>query len=735
MGLPALATATIARREEIDEIGGLLQRPTVRLVTLTGPGGVGKTRLALELAHTLGPRYADGVCWVELAAVARADDVGATVARALALTPLPGETVDAALERHVAGRQLLLIIDNFEHLLDAAGWLGRLLARSDRLTVLATSREALSLAAEHHILVRPLTVPVLEATTIDALESTPATALFLAAARRHDSRFTVSAATAPVIASICSDLDGLPLALELAAGATQILTAEELAAGLDRALSDAGHGTRDAPSRQQTLTAAIQWSYDLLDAAHRTAFTRFAVFAGGATLPAAQAIIGATVATLKGLVVKSLLDRVHPAVGSTRLVMLDTIRQYAGARLIDDPDHDAVRRRHCAHYLELVEKNVPHLSTDRETHALATLDPEIHNLRSALQWALGAAPQTALRLAGQLGPYWRVRVHADARHWLDAALQAAGEHAPTADRGRARLHLARLLSWPDPNLGRATIDGLHAAHALFTLAGDHAGISETLSELAFAHGVFDDDLEGERRYAEQACEHARIAADDALLGVALGRLAAPSTDDRCALLEHAARLLTPLGNHRALASLHSAAGYVAMSENRLAEALTLLETGLQAAERSNDPYETMIAHGNIGLATFFSHDLEGAHDEFAHQLRLCGQHRFHHEASEGLAGLAAIAAAQGDDEVAARLRGAARAFGYAVARFDKRIDDRLERESLATARVRYGDTRWRRAEQAGVALSLEQAIALALKPPRDRSTPPTDTPDRTADAT
>ncbi len=199
------------------------------------------------------------------------------------------------------------------------------------------------------------------------------------------------------------------------------------------------------------------------------------------------------------------------------------------------------------------------------------------------------------------------------------------------------------------------------------------------------------------------------------------------------LLERAARLLTPLGNHRAVAGVHSGAGYVAMSEDRIAGALTLLETGRQAAERSNDPYATMIARGNIGLAHLFSRDLGRARDAFIHQLRLCGQHRFRHEATEGLAGMAAVAAAQGDDDIAARLRGAARAFGYAVARFDKRIDDRLEREYLATARIRYGDTEWRRAEQAGSALSLEQAIALALEQSREPSTPPVDTSDALAD--
>lgn len=185
-------------------------------------------------------------------------------------------------------------------------------------------------------------------------------------------------------------------------------------------------------------------------------------------------------------------------------------------------------------------------------------------------------------------------------------MQAAGEHASTADRARARLHHADQLSWRGQ--GQTASDGLRAALALFTQAGDHAGISETLCTLAVTVGVFDDDLDGERRYAQEACEHARIAGDDGLLGLALGRLAAPSSDERGVLLDQAARLLAPLGNHRVIASVYSGAGYVAMSEDRMAEAARILEIGLQAAERSNNPYATMVALGNIGLVHLFSRD-------------------------------------------------------------------------------------------------------------------------------
>jgi predicted ATPase/DNA-binding SARP family transcriptional activator len=712
--LPALATPTIGREREIEDVSALLERPDVRLVTLTGPGGVGKTRLALELAHALSTGCGESVCWVELAGVARTEDVWSAVALALDLIPIQGETAHDALRRYLAGRRLLLIIDNFEHLLEAAGSLGRLLAECEGLTVLVTSREALSLAGEHHVVVRPLAVPALpDQTTVEELETTAATALFLATARQHDSRFSLTADSTPLIAGICAGLDGLPLALELAAGATQLLTVEELAPGLDEALAELGAGPRDAPARQRTLEATIDWSYSMLDEPQRAAFARFAVFAGGATLPAAQTVTGATLATLQALLAKSLIDRREHGDGATRLVMLETIRQYALGRLIADSEHDAVCLRHCEHYLELVDHTRPRLGTHDEAQALALLDAERGNLRGALQWGLQAAPQTSLRLAGQLGYYWRARCDLDGLQWLDAALQAAGESAPLIDRARGLYQRAHQLQLRFQ--GQATMDGLRAALALYRQADDHAGISETLCSLAAAVGLFADDLAGERRYAQEACRHARIAGNDALLGVALGCLAAVSGGERRALVEQAAQLLAPVGNYREIASVYSNAAYVALGEDCAVEATDLLDTALRAAARAKDPWMTMITLSNLGLARLFSGDLDHAGDAFSRTLRLCLQHGFRACADEGLAGFSAVAAAQGRHEVAARLRGAARASGYPPASFDKRIDDRLERDYLAAARTRYGDTAWHQAEEAGAALSFEQAITYALE--------------------
>ena len=446
------------------------------------------------------------------------------------------------------------------------------------------------------------------------------------------------------------------------------------------------------------------------------------MFAGSAILDAAQTITGATPAVLNALVAKSLLDRRDHLDGTTRLVMLETIRRYALRRLNDEGERDAVRRRHCDYYLRLVEENVARLSTHDEQPALAVLAAEIDNVRGALFWAIQAAPETGLRLAGQLGEDWSVRFDPEGLQWLDGALRAAGDRAPLIDRARA---IAWLAQFDLGNEGEATIARLREALELYRQADDHAGISQTLRRLALALGAFADDRIGERECAREACRHARLAGDDVLLGMALGQLAAAEGQQRAELLEQSAALLTPSGNLRGVARVYTSAAYVALGEDRVEEATTLLDTALQAVSRIDSPWEKMIILGNIGLARLFAGEPEDAREPFQGELRLSVEHRFPTGADEALAGLAAVVAAEGRDDVAARLRGAARALGYPPDPLDERIDDRLERTYIAPARVRYGDSAWATAERAGAALSYAEAAAYALQQTSQPRTPRT----------
>ncbi len=712
-GVPVLPTATIGRAREIAELSSLLQRDDVRLVTVTGPGGVGKTRVAQTVSHAVGAVFPDGVRWIELAGVAHPDDVASTVVRALALAPVGGESAVDTLCRYLASKRLLLTVDNFEHVLDASKLVGELHAECPGVTFLTTSREPLNLAAEQQFLVAPLSVPaVSEALTVLDIEAADATALFLAAVRRRDTQFAISPGSAHLIARICAALDGLPLALELAAARTGLLSIPELADRLDHEVTDLGTAPRDAPTRHRTLQATIDWSYRLLGPEQQRAFTQFAVFAGGATLGAAQAVTGASLETLQAFTAKSLIDRRRQADGSTRLTMLETIRHFARQQLDRDRERDVVHQRHFEHYLALVELTVPRLATREEPTALAILDGDLDNLSAALQWALDTAPALALRLAGFLGDYWTIRLDQQGLRWLEACLAAAGEEGPSHERARAHLHRGILLG--HRHGGTARLHAVTHALSLYRQANDHAGTSAALVVLARASlSGGRTDLDRSRQYAREACDHAHHADDDGLLGEALGTLAIVLHAERPRLLEQATNLLEPLGNYRAIARSHSGAAYVALTEERVAEARDYLATALEAATHINDPWLMMLICGNVGLTNLLSGDYNGATDAFDRQLALCREQSFHGYASEGMVGLAAVAAAERRDEFAAQLYGVAQAWGFPETELDNRIDERLERAFFNGARERCGMNVWRHAQTQGAALSFEQAITYA----------------------
>jgi len=442
--LPTPPTALIGRERAQAEVVHLLRPGAARLVTLTGPGGVGKSRLALAVADALRDAYPDGVAFVDVAPIRDPTLVPATIARALGLNAATGSTIQPLAER-LREERLLLVLDNVEQVVDAAPLLADLVAACPHLALLVTSRTALRVRAEQRFAAPPLTLPTTGQSLEDVMSSM-AVRLFVARARAVRPEFRLDADNAWAVAEICRRVDGLPLAIELAAARVGLLPPPALLQRLTHRLTALAVGARDLPDRQRTLRAAIDWSYDLLPEMERTLFRRLAVFVGGCAHDAVAEICthGLTLDPLDGvaaLVEQSLLRQEDNA-GEPRVGMLETIREYAWERLVGEGEEDATRRAHALYYLALAEAAEPALHDPAAGAWLARLEREHDNLRAALDWAWERDELTlALRLTGALWWFWHIRGHlGEGRGWLERLLaaDAAGSgSAPAAVRAKA----------------------------------------------------------------------------------------------------------------------------------------------------------------------------------------------------------------------------------------------------------------------------------------------------------
>jgi predicted ATPase/DNA-binding CsgD family transcriptional regulator len=432
--VPVPLATFIGREGEIERLTALLLRPDLRIITLTGPGGVGKTHLAIHVARLLANRFGGGAAFIDLAAIAAPEMVLPALARGMGVrrvndVPLLEQVIDVLRER-----ELLIVVDNFEHVIEAGADIARVLCACPGITILATSRVRLRISGEHVFAVPPLSLP--DATSDEFLvdlAQAEAVRLFADRAEAVWSEFDLTPQNAPVVAEICRHLDGLPLAIELAAAQCDVTSPEEMLARIQNHVPLLTDGSRDAPVRHQALDAAIDWSYDLLSPAEQQAFGCLAIFAGSFTLEAARMVLAGDggendepLTMISALIAKSLLMRADRQAGQSAYHMLEVIRDYALRRLEDLDEASDVQRRHASYFAERAALAVAGLRGSDHDAWLVTVDHEISDMRAALTWAIGHDQATASRLMGALEPIWEARgTLLEGRAWLDRVLADA----------------------------------------------------------------------------------------------------------------------------------------------------------------------------------------------------------------------------------------------------------------------------------------------------------------------
>ncbi len=508
--VPAPLGPAIGRDHDTNVVTRILRLPTTRLVTLTGPPGTGKTRLALEIAAALQDEFQHGAAFVELAPIPQANLVESAIAQALDVRTTPQTTLTNALRAFLRDTQLLLVLDNLEHLLDAAPLIGELLRAAPQLKILTTSREALHVYGEREVPVAPLTIPILNPLpTWNALERYAAVQLFVERAQTVNADFELTPANAETIARLCVELDGLPLALEMAAARVKWETPEALLPQLTRRLETLERRARDVETRQQTLRGAMDWSYELLEHAEKRALRQLAIFRGGFTANAAESVIGANAPELLPRLVEKSLVQVEEARGQARYILLETIREYASEKLNAADEAEHAREKHWAFFLALAKTVGTDMLHPPSPDAIAQLHTEESNLRTALDWTISSGRgEYALELAGALVPFWyHSSQMSEGMAWLaqvlNMNLQVNAELAFTRARARnGYAEFLRLVGATAPArelLEQAIMDWRRSgergrAHLAFALLA--------LSRLALYQG--DDELAG--KAAHEALE-------------------------------------------------------------------------------------------------------------------------------------------------------------------------------------------------------------------------------------
>jgi predicted ATPase/DNA-binding CsgD family transcriptional regulator len=761
--LPVQLTQLVGREQEVQAIQASLLRPEVRLLTLSGTAGVGKTRLALEVAQELVHDFADGVHVVSLAPLSDPDLVIPAIAHGLGLMESGSQPILELLKVSQHDKHRLLLLDNFEQVITAAPLLAELLEGCSQLKLLVTSREVLRLRGEHQFAVPPLSLPNLKhLPDAQSLAHVPAVHLFLQRAQALQADFQLTTDNAATIAEICLRLDGLPLAIELAAARIKLLTPQALLTRLDRRLHVLTGGARDLPERQRTLRNTLAWSYELLTSYEQLLFRRLSIFVGGCTLEEIEAVCAAlddeadhVLEGVASLLDKSLLHQTEQKGAEPRLVMLETIREYALEASASSGEIEDTRRAHAAYYLRLGEEAEPELVGPLQTVWVQRLERAHENLRAALQWLLEQAEgggdrssrEMALRLSAALWLFWDVRGHAsEGRTFLERAL-VLSEGTVTTHRLKALKGAANMAVYYDD-----TERGDALCKEILTLSrelGDRDGVAHTLylrgiiagrrNDLAAACTLLEEALalwreldvkdrmawalfflswqvrqQGNYARARVLCEESltlhREKGNTRGIAYTLSELAVillVTQGDLAtgrALLEESLALARELGDRINMARCFSLLGEASLQQGALTTARSLAEQSLGLSKETGD--QDLTALGLLGKVHFVQGDYTAARALYEENLTVPGR-----VDAPSLEGLANVVAAQGEPRWAAQLWGAAEALresqGLPIPPFIRSAYER----SVAAARAQLGEKAFAAAWEEGRTMTAEQALA------------------------